>query len=50
MSACKAISEDMDVQLGTWMRIKVGNNGVTGITSDFSLDNDADKNYKNYDK
>lgn len=48
MSACKAISEDMDVQLGAWMRIKTGANLVSGVTSDFSRDNDADKNFKNY--
>lgn len=48
MSACKAISDDMDVQLGAWMRIKVGSNLVSGVKSDFSRDNDADKNFKNY--
>jgi hypothetical protein len=48
MSACKAISDDMDVQLGAWMRIKVGANLASGVKSDFSLDNDADKNFKNY--
>jgi len=35
MSACKAISDEMDVQLGVWMRIKVGKSGASGIHSDF---------------
>lgn len=46
MSACKAMSDEMDVQFGTWMRIKVGTTGVSGVLSDFSINNDADKNYR----